>query len=574
MINTSQEWKNLLSTEDILPEGNVNIFSDSAVLDTSAFTVSATNKASFSDVNFMAKAPRIINREQRNIATLEWNYWVLDGTYEIPTEDTAINEYVSEEISDINGIFENAPTISLVPSSSPMINPSVYTVEFKNGFGTSIETPQATTTTKKHMIEEQENKYVYLETDYTQGIGVPFIKINRWSMPYRRARVSEFLLGARIFFDKSNLSKFQHQRTGDMINAELPQNDATVTVIDENADYDMYNPNAKFAKLLSTYSLFDIYYGYNLNGSWEYIKVDQLYLSSLDRPQNGMEAKFVLESSLNRETNTFKTTEQILFYTYEQLINLINAKVNGSIALVGGNFTTTHKEQLSVGLIGALSGDFFEIPMKEMLQMVSSVINAYIYRNPNGNYQLVNIYNNNLNTITNTNPIDTITLENCFKYPEIEPILDIGNISLTTVKYPKEREDNTADSEWLGSFGGVQVAFPPYRNSQSYGVGVEETIESSLIVFYPDTTTGKEYNFTLSDGIHTSYMNWVHSFISGAKRINVNTIINPAWQIGDLLSVELKDGTYVKGFLINTDIEFAGYPKGNITILAPKSLNS
>lgn len=576
MIATSQEWKNLLTTEDILPESNVNIVSDNNVYDMSAFNISTTDKAFFSNIDFMSKTQRIINREQRKIATLEWNIWVLDGSYEIPTEETIIDRFVSDEISDVDGKFANPIKIDLVPRSSIMENPTLYTLEFNNGFATEIETPQSKSN-KQHIITEYTNKYIYLETDYETSIDASFVKINSWSMPFRRARISELLLGGRIFFDKSNLSKFRHQRTGDMVNASLPQNDCNFTVLDLNADYDIYNSNAKFANIISTNSLFDVYYGYKIDGIWEYVKVDQMYLASLNRPQNGIEAKFVLESSLNRTTQTFKSSENITFTTYGELIKIISNKIIGNISVdvKATSFLNNPKESLSRTIIVALYGDFYNIPLNEMLQMVSSLINAFILRTPNGNYNLISYFDRLSNTpISAPNIVDTINLNNCFKYPEIEQISDIGNLTLSLIKYPQNRDEDTMDQEWSENIGETTITYPPQRFTQNYGAGVDETAEIELLVLGQDTTEGSVQNYTVNDGIHTAYMDWLYAFISGAKRVSVNMRINPAWQIGDLISVQLKDKSYIKGFIVDIDIEFASYSKGNVTILAPKNINS
>lgn len=572
MLNTSQEWKNLLSTQDILPESNVNIISDGKVLDTSNFSVSTTDKAPFSNANFMAKAPRNVNREQRKIATLEWNFWVLDGSYEIPTEESiAVDRFISDEVSDINGDFANPPTIYFT-SNEPIYNPPIYTLEFMDGFASQVETP-AESGSQIHNIQECGQKYLYLETYQGSSRNNVYLKINSWSMPYRRARVSEFLLGARIYFDKADLSTFQHKRSGDMINAELPQNDCTFSVLDLNGDFDIYNSKATFANYLSTDTIFDIYYAYKLNEKWEYLKVDELNVYVFSRPKNGIEATFTLESSLNRATDTFLSTENISFQTYKELLALIEGKIYGTITIDGGNFSDVTKANLSGSIILASDGNFYQMPFNEILQGVACLLNTFIFRSQNGNYILKGKYDCSLNRITDTTPLDTLTLNNYYRYPEIEVISNIKKITLSLLKYPINRDNNSLDQDWTGEVGGQTVVFPPQRYSKNYGFGVDETAESKLLVFGTDTDTSRTQHFVVADGIHECYMDWMNIFISGSKRITLEVMINPAWQIGDLISVQLKELAYVKGFIIDININYAGCIKGTVTILAPKSLN-
>ena len=241
------------------------------------------------------------------------------------------------------------------------------------------------------------------------------------------------------------------------------------------------------------------------------------------------------------------------------------------ISRVGGNYATTYKAFLYLGLRQALGKDFFTIPMNEWLQQVACVINGYIFRTPNGLFEVRGI-TNKLGEIINTTTIDSVPLLNCFNYPEIESVNLLSRIVLTTTPINSEQQNNP-DSETNIEVGGETLTFPPYRFSGSgHEGGTELTAQNKIIVFGSAGTN--ENNFTVDDELHKSYLQWLFSFLSASKKIKTNMRINPAWQIGDLIEIEQKNGTFIKGFIVDIDIEYAGYPKGNLTILSPYQFNS
>ncbi|MFQ9515342.1 MAG: hypothetical protein ACLRZ9_05900 [Eubacterium sp.] len=592
MISTSNEWKKLykprfdengdLEPDSLfLPESNVNIICNNDVVDTSNWTIKTSKAASISNAAKLLSSSGAINREEKKIASLEWNFWVLDGSYEVPTESTKFNGYISDAICDERRVFSEPPQITI--SSSQKVLKDYATLKFAYGLSEYATdcTIQSNNEQSVYVMEEYDDPYIHISIPGDES-GSFTLSIIKWSMPYRRARISEFLVGLRIFFDKSNLSKFTHQRTTDMVCAELPQNDCNFSVLDIDCDWDVDNKYAKYANMVNSNTIFALYYGYKLESGWDYKQVDVFYLESLDRPQNGIEANFKLESNINRKTQTFFDTatdnDNYNWTSYDKLIQFIAQKSGTTISRTGGNFASSVKDKLCKDYIRPTQKlEYYKRPMKEWLQLVAAVINTFILRNPDGTFTLKGLVNTT-GAITNKTVIDNISLDLCFSYPEIERISEIGKIVLAMLTIPEYRTSTSIDSNWsdpnVGT--GTTVIYPPSRQTKIYGNGVEQTAENKIIALGPNPSSSLETPpmFTISDGLHTSYMNYLYTFISGARKIKVNCIVNPAWQVGDLISMELKNGTYANGYIIDIDVEYSGLIKGNVTILAPKSLNS
>lgn len=570
MITTSDAWKNLITTEDLLPESNVNLVSNNDVQDTSSWKVTTTGAEDISDESVLLSSPATINRNTFKIATLEWNFWVLDGSYEVPTEETTVNGYISKEATNDIGQFQNLNSVNIELTGSVNVAKKYMTLKYApdiNEYATSCTIIDSSEATSSDFEEPEEYHHVTIPENESNNF---VLIIHEWSMPYRKARINELLLGARLFFDKSVLSNFKHQRTGDMVNSELPQNDCSFSVLDINNDYDVNNANAKFANMINTSTTFNLYYGYKIDGNWEYHFIDCFYNEKFERPANGIEARFNLESNLNRKTQTFTSDETVSWTSYNRLLQIISSKMGVTITRSGGNFATTEKTLLSATIKNALRDEFYEMPMNEWLQLTACVINAFIFRNADGTFEIRGI-TSETGKITSSTIVDSIPLNNCFEYPEIETVDMLRNISLTTSPIIDAQKDNP-DSGGEAEVGGQTVAYPPYRYTRKSIVpGTDLAAENKLIVL--GNYSSSEY-FSQSDNLVWSYIYWLEAFISESKKIKANMRINPAWQIGDLVKIELKSGVFVKGFIIDIDINYAGCLKGDLTILVPKYINN
>ena len=575
MIATTNEWEELLETDDLLPESNVNIVCNDTVEDTSTWNVSSENCEEMSNINILASKPDNINWNEDKIATFEHNFWILDGTFEVADETTKVDRYMSDILCDENGDFpeDNYPQVTLTPNNPPFLEPYVYTLKFAPFLNECAKNVVLSGSTSNELIiEEYDEEYVYVDNLYPRNAGSSILTIKSWSMPFRRARVSEFLIGARLFFDKNNLSSFSHERTTDMVDAELPQNDCKYKVLDINNDYDINNPTARFIHDLDTSSVFQIYYGYKINQKWEYHLIDTVNLASVERPQNGIEATFTLESDLSQKTQTFLDTvsdnSNNEWTSYSSLLQKIANKTGITITRNGGNYATNTFSNM-YRTSRTIDEDYYKREMREWLQLVAAAINSFLRRNPNGSIDTICLVDSN-GSIKSANYVDTISLDNCFKYPEIENIDVIKNVVLTILKtHNSSSSPDKFVTIDIPNIGNVHI--PPYRYSKNYNtIGVDQTAENkAIIITYNNNNAG----FKTTDGIHTTYMNWLNTFISGASRIKANCRINPAWQVGDLIRIQLRNGNYVKGYITDIAIEYSGYPKGNVTILAPKSIN-
>lgn len=566
MLEQSAEWQNIFHSDELLPESNVIIKSDINTINTQAMSVVSSGRVYFSNVDNFGKQDFEPGKEEQKLATLELNLWILDGSFNTVignAERDKENRFVSNNLCDENCDFQDFPYIGL-NHSTPFPGTGFMTVKFapfleESASGVQIETNNVL----GEFSIDSTNQYIPLKKEeFFMPTNSVVLYIKSWRLPFRRARVSELVLGLRLYFDKTIISRFGHDRTIDMVSAKLPQNDLDFSIIDVECDYDIENPNAKYADSLSANSKFEIYYGYKLSDGWEYKWIDTLYLANLSRPQNGIEASFTLESDIQRMTQVFPNTTS---YTWTSFSNLFaNIESLSGVAIIDkdiGNYAKIVKSKMNFAH-RTLFQDYYTYPMKEWLQTTAATVNVIIFRNVSGSITLKCLVDSN-GAILNKTAVDSLSLISCFGYPEIENLNQIKKITLTILR--------TATESSSEEQGGVLPT--PYVYSKTFNsLGIEQTAKNERIYLTKSTSYGFDPD-NANEQVHITYMNWLYNFISGAKKIKVNCIINPAWQVGDILEVELKDGSIVKGYLTEIDINYSGYTKGDIVLLAPQSLN-
>lgn len=563
MIQTSDGWKalftpqfdengELLPESLLLPESNVRLICDDNVENISNWTKTAY-PAEFSNTENIFPSAYKFNTDENKIATYEWNFWVLDGTFKIPEQNESEDRYVSQNLCNENCVFGGNDVYIILRPPTTIEQIDAVTIKFApylNEYATSIRIA-SDSVHPIFSIDELENRYVDIELDWQSKTYLQ-LYVYKWSMPYRRARISEFIVGLRMVFEKENLSKFNHERTVDMLTAQLPQNDCKFSVLDLQNEFDNNITDARYKKYLNDNSTFQVYYGYKINGLWEYIEVDRLKLSGVERPQNGIEANLTLESDIQRMTQTFPDDESAYNWTsYAQLIEFISTLSGINVTKTSGNFLNVEKERLSTYVKSALGNNYYSKKMKEWLQLVSAAINSIIVKKPNGFIELKCFLDDN-NGYLDSTIVDSIYLDSCFSYPEIENISRLKEVKLTTA--------NSNEHDYI------------FRHSSLLSTdGVVQNAENLIIPIMKYDATG---GFGASEGIQDNYMDWIVIFMNMAKKIKVNCMINPAWEVGDLIAIQLKTTNWIKGYITNINIDYQGYTKGTVEILATYYVNS
>lgn len=286
MITVSDAWKDI-QQRFLLPETHIEI--DCGVIDDeaqSAAEASGTNEAIFSNAEGVVDGLTDIAK----YATLELNLWALDGSHTIlPDADTYANAGYVSDIESTGSVTVTFPTIRTNAISGITITWSekyneyakVFSVIGKNGDSVLDE---VTVTDNKSRV-----CIVNLPLENYNSITV---QVHEWSLPNRRVRIENIVIGHVLKFGKGDLINYVHEMDGDLLSGKIPKYSIEFTLDNSDGRWDPNNPSG-MGQYLSERQRITVKYGLDVNGVIEWIKAGTFYLSEWYAPPNGIEARFV-----------------------------------------------------------------------------------------------------------------------------------------------------------------------------------------------------------------------------------------------------------------------------------------
>lgn len=308
MQNVSQAWKDNQGGQ-LVSESFVEL---SLKLTDPAAYEDATAEHNGS-VYFSNEADYVVSEVDKNIvphATLERNLWVLDGSREIlPTSNYGENGFIGDVICDSSRAFSKSPIFSLNFSRvfTDLITGLSFVWsdtfdEYATDFIVTCYNNSNVVATTRVSGNTKARMTVYLDIVNYNKITIEVLK---WSLPYRRARITEIQLGADLIYDKSDIISYSHSQEVDPISATLPLSKISFSLNNADESFNPYNRNS-LTKYLMERQEIKVRYGYKLDDGVEWIDSGTFYLSEWDTPQNGLTASFTARDLLEFMSNTYR----------------------------------------------------------------------------------------------------------------------------------------------------------------------------------------------------------------------------------------------------------------------------
>ena len=213
-------------------------------------------------------------------ATLELNRWSLNGEELIlPASGANRDGFISSFMSDADGKFTNAPTLSRTFSKPRMIPgltltfdtrckewPVSVTADFYLN-GAVVKSATVTVTSETAELDTR--------VDACDKIVITFGD----ALPYRRPRLEEVLYGLVKRFTNRDIVSTKQSHDVDPLTRRLPKESMRFVILDYQRNYDPDNPSGIY-KYIDTHSPVSIRFGYTLpNGTVEWLKADRYILN-------------------------------------------------------------------------------------------------------------------------------------------------------------------------------------------------------------------------------------------------------------------------------------------------------
>lgn len=208
-------------------------------------TAAASDKQSFIDINDLSLegvfAPKV--------ATMEKDYWRLDGTYQpFPDnpEDTSWG-YWSESMTDEDGFFETSPVLELTFS---MNHSSIaLTFEFNphgNDYCTDFNIKWFHDTTLLADKNFTANRWKYSCNEQVENYNKIVITFNKMSKGYRYLKVQNIMHGVSRLFGSDELKEAFLNEEVDLTSGVLSVNTLKFKVYSDDDDFNIFNPKGVY----------------------------------------------------------------------------------------------------------------------------------------------------------------------------------------------------------------------------------------------------------------------------------------------------------------------------------------
>lgn len=465
MQKVSQAWKDNQNSQ-LVSESFVEISLDiTDPVSTDDATATDNGAVAFSNTE------DIIGTSEEEItpyATLEQNIWVLDGTREVlpqSSDDYKNAGYVSATLSGENGEFSSPPTVAInfnevheVPLQGITITwgktqgdyPTDFTVTAYNGENVVGE----------KIVSGNTNMVSIVLVDIVEYNKIT-IAVNKWCLPYRRARIEDILVGIRKVYTKNDIFSFSHSQEIDIISASLPKGTVSFEVNNIGREYDVYNMNG-LAKYLTERQELKVKYGYKINGTTEWIDGGVYYLSSWESKENSNSAKF--EANLRFDDLTMIYDQGVYVAEGRSLYDLavdVLTFANIPLADDGGVRWVIDESLKDIITLSPLPLD----TVANCLQFIANAGYCILYQDREG---IIHIEKKDyINDDYSINPT------NSFSKPETTLSKPIKNIKVSVYSYEMREEEN-----WLNK--SMKVGTIPIGETRDFHVNYTYSNENVL----------------------------------------------------------------------------------------------
>jgi hypothetical protein len=483
------------------------------LLDVDAYadaTVTVTGEVAFSKKD---QTTNLVRDMSGKYATLENDYWLLDGSFTLPPKAAESGYEVgwwSAAICDSAGDFavSQVCTIDFTVDHSSIgvtITFDQQANEYAENFEIDVYDSSAVLLHNEAVTGNTDVKYVLEEnlTDFRQIV----ITITKWATGYRRARITEVDFGIIQEYTDEEIIKLDVLEEIDTLSNQVTANEIKLTLDNQSKDFNILNPIGIYPYLQRKQRLIP-YYGVVITDTLtEYVPMGVYYLTEWKSDEGTLTATFTARDVLDLlEQDTFPETaysSKTIKYILEDIL-----------ADAGITDYTIDTDLASITVSGTLP----ESTHRESIQTTAIAGMAVVYSDRDGTLQI--------KQLTTPASVDTIDYENIFAAPGIE--LD-KLINTVYVKYGSS----------------TYTLVDPSKPSDEQTLAV--TVDNPLIG-------------TLSHAEDVAA--WVLAEFKKRFLYAINWRQNPALELGDIVTVEDDFSEDKTMRITRNEFSYAGYLTG------------
>lgn len=436
--------------------------------------------------------------------TLEWNRFLLDGSAKIlPDTAAEISEQVGivgAVLCDGEGNFAEAQTFTQDFSGVDVVQAcSVYFSDANNGTAMdfTMEILRGETVVYTKTVTDNHAEYVVASGFTVENPTALRVSITRWSVPYRRARITEMLPGLNETWNNDIFSAINIAQQANFTNLALPYGTCTLEIDNTDKRFEPRNKNSFFRSIEARQGIL-ISIGVRLrDGGVEYMPIGKYYQFSggWETSNNDLSIRWDLVDIIGMLTDRD-------FVVPETLPTTLEGWTAAVIAQLGAGFASMY----------IIDADYANMTVTaQSAEAVSGMKCGDIIRYmcmATGTYASADVYTGKLRIRTLPDSGTAVTLDNLTSYPTTRGNDDIGALLFTLSD-------------------GSQVLFP----------GTEVASNESVAVENPFIHTAEAA---------ASAAAMILQFYGG-NQVECTGRGDPSTELGDIDTIELGEGTTAIG---------------------------
>ena len=189
--------------------------------------------------------------EQKSYGTFELNQFVLDGSKSVLTENPKDIAFWNDALSKEDCTFETDPKITV--TFQEQHTSAAITLYFEDEPPAELKITWYTIAGTKLITETfYPDSLIYVCNNQVQNYGKIEIEFVRTSFPQRYIKLQYILYGKYIVWDKDMIQTAKVQEDIDLTSAALSINEADISIVDMNNDFDAENENGAWNSVQKT----------------------------------------------------------------------------------------------------------------------------------------------------------------------------------------------------------------------------------------------------------------------------------------------------------------------------------
>lgn len=355
-------------------------------------------------------------------ATLEDNYWKLDGSYSLPPKSTEIGYQVgwwSNTMCGSDGVFDTPQVVTITftgdhDSIGLSIFFDVLTDEYAKDFVITVYDSADAVIHTETVTNNTLAKYILSQNlpDYRKII----LTITKWAVGYRRARVNEISFGIVEEYTGNELISVNVMEDISTTSDTTSTDELTFTLDNSDKTFNILNPSGVYNYLQRKQKIIPYFGVMKANLLYEYVPMGIFYLTEWKSDQGSLTATFTARDVLDiLGQSVYRKGKQQSRTLYDLAIDVLTdaGVTDYTIDSALNSITST--------------GNIPLMTHREALQLIAIAGKAVCYSDRYGDVVI--------KQLSNTPTTQTIDFDNVYNSPQITLDKLVNTIELSVSNY-------------------------------------------------------------------------------------------------------------------------------------------